>query len=122
VSLTPERLWQVLDERHRGERNAVTQGALAHAFGTTARQIRHLTEVLVVEQQRPVASTCHPPFGIFVAETREEKERYLAQLDARMRQLYRRRRAFDRTPLSDLVRQGVFSFKEQGRADATPTK
>ena len=97
--------WQYLQEYHQSEAKAIRQKILAQKFGISARAIREWTEELTVDFRKPVASTVHPPYGIFVATTQGERERYIAQLDARMKALYRRRRAFARTPIGEVIRQ-----------------
>lgn len=97
--------WHHLKIFHQGEARAVKVKILALKFGVTERQIREWTEELTVEHGKPIASSIHPPCGIFVAVAQEEKERYVAQLDARMKSLYRRRKAFSKVPLNEIINQ-----------------
>jgi hypothetical protein len=109
MELTADILWKFLSERHRGRAHAITQGMIATVFDCDDRLICRLTMELL-ERGQLIASSCRPPMGVYVVETREEKLDYVRQLDNRLRETYRRRRMFDGTPIEELVRQGIFGF------------
>ncbi len=69
------------------------------------RTVRHLTEILTVEQERPVASTIHPPYGIYIPVRKEEREEYMMQLKARITAMFKRLKAFSNATASDIIKQ-----------------
>ncbi len=74
-------------------------------MGIPVREVRHLTEILTVEHQRPVASTIHPPYGIYIPVLKEEREEYMMQLKARIMAMFKRLKAFSNATASDIIKQ-----------------
>lgn len=104
------RLWRFLNSHCRGRRNVmktadigVHLGYVVHSNGKMTgdgKKIVHMASKLVRRYAKPVASNCTGTHrGLYVAVTREEKDACLAQLDSRIRNLARRRRAFDAAPM-----------------------
>lgn len=98
-------LWCFLDKHCRGRENAKKQSEIAGIMGTSRRSIRHMTEILTVTHNHPVASSVHPPYGIYIPSGSGEVRGYLIQLDARIKALFRRRRAFDKATAVEVVGQ-----------------
>ena len=96
-----ENLWRLLYQRHRGHRNAVTSGVLASVMMTSRRRISILTRELI-DAGHPVAAG---DAGYYVAETAEEKRRYLETLYARAKDTLRRYSRFRKAPLHEIMRQ-----------------
>lgn len=97
--------WDYLDRYHRGKARAIMVERLSCRLNKSPRLIRAMAEELTTEYHKPIASTIRPPYGLYVAITPEEKEEYCAQLDARIRAIARRRRAFTSIPLLETIRQ-----------------
>ncbi|HUU97498.1 MAG TPA: hypothetical protein VM487_17315 [Phycisphaerae bacterium] len=105
--LDAPRLWEILASRHQGRARAITQGRLASCLCTNARHVRALTAELsdpANQGRYPVASATEPPAGLYVFTNAEERADYVAQLDARMRRLYQRRRGVVATTFAEMQR------------------
>ncbi len=98
-------LWQYLEKHCQGRDNAKKQPEIAAIMGISVREVRHLTEILTVEQERPVASTIHPPYGIYIPVLKEEREEYISQLKARIMAMFKRLKAFSNATASDIIKQ-----------------
>lgn len=105
-------LWYWLKCYCRGHENAQTIKTLSFILSLQPRTIQELVHSLTVNHGKPIAASCSKPKGLFVAVTQEEKDRYVTTLDARLREIYLRRRAFSKVPLAELVDQGAFEFGE----------
>lgn len=82
--------------KHQGERNAIKGKELARLLGFRSdRTIRQAIEEL--EKQYPVAATTEPPYGYFIAETEEEKQKYQEVLKSRAIQNWERWHNFNRS-------------------------
>lgn len=99
------KLWQFLDKNCRGMENAKKQSDIADIIGISVREVPKLTSVLTGEFGRPVASTMHRPYGIYIPETREEREEYITQLKSRIKALFRRLKAFSNATPGEIVGQ-----------------
>lgn len=100
-----DQVWTYLDRHHRGRDRAVKQADLAAVMGLNPRVLHDACQRLTLEDERPIASTCRPPFGMYVAHTPEERADYAAQLEHRIIALARRLRAFTRAPFIKLLHQ-----------------
>ena len=100
-----EAVWNYLDRHCSGEKSAMKEAELAAAHGLNSRRIQRVLEFLVVKKRRPIASSCRPPYGVFVAETSAEKERYARQLERRIIATARRMRAFVKAPRVHVLTQ-----------------
>lgn len=96
---TADELWTHLDRHHRGRDRAVRQADLAKTFGLNVRALQYALEYLAYEGERPVATSCRKPMGVYVATTAQEKLEYALQLEHRIISLARRLRSVTRTPL-----------------------
>lgn len=102
------KLWDYLELHCKGQACAVKQQSIAGILGITVREVRLLTKTLGTKLNKPVASTVHPPYGIYIPANKKETGEYIAQLDARIKALFARRRAFSRSTAVDVVRQMEF--------------
>jgi hypothetical protein len=114
-----DEIWTYLDRNHRGHEQAITEKLLAQAHGLNPRVLQEILEHLIVRQERPIASSCRPPMGVFVAQTAEEKAQYALQLENRIIGLARRRRAFTKAPLvKTFFQERIFDGGKDGPDDA----
>lgn len=100
-------LWAYLHAHHRGAGNAIKEADLARAHGIAPRLLQHALHHLIVEDQRPVASSCRPPYGVYVAATHEEKLEAARQIENRIISLARRLRALTNSPLVIVSKQAA---------------
>lgn len=102
------KLWDYLELHCNGQAHAIKQRSIASIMGVSVREIRNLTNVLGLVHNKPVASTVHPPYGIYIPAGKQEKREYIAQLDSRIKALSIRRKAFSKATASEAVAQMEF--------------
>jgi len=62
---------------------------------------------LVVRHKKPIAAAKEPPYGLFIPATSEEKQRYIASLQATLRETYQLLKNFSAINVEELIKQGV---------------
>lgn len=102
------KLWEYLELHCKGQANAIKQRSIASVLGVSVREIRTLTNILGLVYNKPVASTVHPPYGIYIPANRDEKNSYIMQLDSRIKSLFVRRKAFSRSTAVEVAAQMEF--------------
>lgn len=107
----------VILEQRQGPEQAITAGRLTQMTGASSRVIRKVISRLVTEEQIPIASSVHWPYGFFLIRNADEAEATLRQYWSRVREVARRARA-----LAQVVEQrfgvklqGEFPFDESRR-------
>ena len=98
-------LWDYLSAHHRGASNAIKEADLARAHGLNSRVLQTALHYLIVDKRRPIASSCRPPYGVFIAISHEEKALAARQIEHRIIALARRLRALTDSPLVVVTRQ-----------------
>ena len=85
-------LLRILQER-TGPDQAITAGRLSQMTGASSRIVRKIISHLVMEDQIPVASSVHWPYGFYLITNAEEAETTLRQYWSRVREMAKRARA-----------------------------
>ena len=70
-----------------GAASAVTGRAIADTLGMSLRSVQAAVDGLIKEHHQPVASSTDGRMGYYLIATETERQRYLAQLRHRMREL-----------------------------------
>lgn len=104
------KLWDYLELHCTGEKYAIKQRSIASILGISVREVRKLTSILGNKFNKPVASTVHLPYGIYIPVNKMEKEEYIQQLDSRIKALFGRRKAFSKATAVDVARQMEFGI------------
>lgn len=96
----------ILKER-MGPDQAITAARLSQMTGVGSRLIRKTISHLVMEDQIPIASSVHWPYGFYLVMNAKDAEATLRQYWSRVREVARRARALEQ------VVQQRFGFKFQ---------
>ncbi len=86
------KLLEILQQCH-GPDQAITAARLAQMTGASSRMIRKIISHFVTEDQIPIASSVHWPYGFYLITSAEEAEATLRQYWSRVREVAKRARA-----------------------------
>ena len=114
----------LLEREARGMANAMRVEDLRDRLQWSERRVRNVARNLVIRHGAPIGSSTGGSYGnpngdgsriktrpgLYVICTPEERAKAVQQLDSRLRETYRRRRALHRATIEELVKQGVFDF------------
>ena len=92
-------VWLYISRHHLGRDNAIKEHDLARVLGLSARRLQQILQKLTNEFEKPIASSCGKPPGVYVPATSAEKSEYGKQLESRIIQLAKRLRAITRIPV-----------------------
>jgi len=88
------RILEILQQR-RGPEQAITAGHLSRLTATGSLTIRRIIRHLVTEDQIPIASSVHWPYGFYLITSAEEAEATLRHYWSRVREVIRPARALE---------------------------
>lgn len=103
-ALTSEerRVWELIPV---GRANAIKQKRLAFECEISTRSLQHVLKDLTELRGLPIASACSNPMGVFIPETSEEVDAFVAQLRSRALSCFKRMNALNRAAASALLRE-----------------
>jgi len=98
-------LWRLLDAHARGADRAIRTADIGLILRVDERVVRQLAAELVRCHGRPIGSSTGRPPGLYVIVTAAERAAVIKQLEGRLRETYRRLKAFKDVTARELVSQ-----------------